>query len=290
MSKSRLRLWQECSAQCEPATAGRLPVLQCSEWIRVLVGKPLALAQQGDGHWRYLVHGVPSDDLVSMRDTRGISMAARGLRSDFLHLNVCLDALRRRVAGSPGDCPETFLRSFHLLWSVNLPIEPEAWLVTDEGLTVVQWGLVSGRQLFEWTPSHLQHMESVCLGRLGREPMAETGCSLDIHPNPDRRLSVALGSRIDQRGSVVRSGFQSSPSHRAPQASHWAREPLVWSMILLSVALGAAGGYALAMHRAEGGRQPVAGASARHGSETPRQPVDAEDEMASEPEVEGRKN
>lgn len=237
--------------------AGRVAVLQCGDWIRLLVGKPLALAQPSDGRWHYLVQGMPSEELVSFSDERGIRLAAEEVRADFRELRDSLDELRRRVSAAPGAHPETFMRSFHLLWSVNLPVDPRAWLVTDEGVTIVQWGLQSGRQLFEWTPQHLDSMEALCLRRLGDDALSGGVLGRSASAQASRRISMALGARTKDR-TAARQDRPPSVWERPGRIGPWLGEPLLWSIILLVLALGAVGGYWLAVHRLADRERPVA--------------------------------
>lgn len=269
--------------------AGRVAVLQCGDWIRLLVGKPLALAQPSDSRWRYLVQGIPSEDLVSFGDERGIRLAAQEVRADFRQLRDSLDELKRRVSSAPGTHPETFMRSFHLLWSVNLPVDPSAWLVTDEGVTIVQWGLQSGRQLFEWTPHHLDSMEALCLRRLGDEALSDGRVERGAAAQSSRRISIALGAQAKDP-TAARSDRPVSARERSGRIGHWMHEPLLWSVILLVLALGAVGGYWLAMRRLTDRQQPVAAAASgqRLGAERrqPEPPVGMPSNIADEGKTE----
>jgi hypothetical protein len=170
------RLWQEY-----PADAGFVSrshatnVLACCEWIRLLVGRSLALAQaretaSGETRWFYLVLGVPAAELRGFDDREGLRLAQDAVRRDFAQLRRSIAELRDLLkARQAGASPEAFLRSFDLIIGLHLPTDPACWIVTDEGVNIVQWGVRRERErrLLEWTPEQLEEMQQHLLGQLG---------------------------------------------------------------------------------------------------------------------------
>jgi hypothetical protein len=138
---------------------------QCSEWVRLLVGRSLALVtarkeRNGELFWSYLVLGVPLKDLEGRGDPQLVNEAAGRARTDFRLLGESADEFRRMLASqSWGESPEIFLQSYDLIMKLRLPTDAADWRVTDEGLTIVRWGTNRGKRFLDWSAQDLQEME-----------------------------------------------------------------------------------------------------------------------------------
>jgi hypothetical protein len=177
-------IWTEHAADGSPFRAGRVASLACCEWVRLLVGRSLALAQvKGlgpDGEaWAYLVTGMPAREMRRQLDEEGLRLAAEGVRRDFEQLRRSIGELRGRLqsSGKAIESPEAFLRSFDLLIGLRLPTDRANWIATDEGLTIINWGLwrEQDRPLLEWTDEQLAGLERQVIAELGVQPDGSVG-------------------------------------------------------------------------------------------------------------------
>jgi hypothetical protein len=222
-------LWEEHRIQGESADMSlSANLLDCCEWIRMLVGRCLALAKQtsltadhrrlGVPEWSFLVLGIPARQLKEMQDQDGLQLAAHNVRADFAQLRSSCVELRKLLSDKsrPIPSPEAFLRNFDLLYRLQLPINPDCWKVTDEGLSIIGWGLgrESGRGLLEWTDDQLKEMEARLLGDL----VGASGTTGTTAPNK-KLIEFAMKAQGRQK-----------PAAKAMVNS---REWLAWALVLV---------------------------------------------------------
>ena len=153
------RLWKVYPARGEQERVSEREIPLYSEWLRLLLGRSLAFAQRGDHGVEYLVLGIGLDELGKERGAR--ARVREALEADF---EVLAQSIRKhadivKVSPGSGAQPIAFIRAYSLLSVLRLPTVDEDWIVTDEGLSITNWGLKSGRPLFEWREEHLLQMK-----------------------------------------------------------------------------------------------------------------------------------
>jgi hypothetical protein len=162
-------LWQvvQAGTNVTRIPRGNREVLRYCEWLRLLVGRSLALAQRRSGspHFEYLVFGVPLAQ-VPREDEDAPARIRAAVDADFAVLEEALRFHEQQVIAPSVSSPERFLRSYELLEHLRLPTNPEDWRVTDEGLTIVNWGLAEGKELFRWRTDDLRKIQSAVLQRI----------------------------------------------------------------------------------------------------------------------------
>jgi hypothetical protein len=150
-------------------------VLAHSEWVRLFLGRSVAQARviEGDGI------GSSVEYLVSGRAPEGDSRpgAADALAETvwgaFEELAAALSAHRELVAGAAerglSFHPEIFTRMYGVLRHVTVSSEVDDWRVTDEGISIVRWGLQGdGRvPLLCWSDAELRAMRDRVLTAYG---------------------------------------------------------------------------------------------------------------------------
>ena len=170
MNPSSFRLWEAVPAAGKPISVGNRDIPLYSEWVRLLVGRSLAFAQRGpQGNVEYLVLGVPLPELSGDQGAR--ARVREAVNVDFDVLRDSLRKHRQIVTGEPAPTEQatTFLRAYQVLGLLRLPESDREWRVTDEGLTIVQWGLETGRPFFDWTDAQLEAMRDTLLKRVDQQ-------------------------------------------------------------------------------------------------------------------------
>ena len=133
------------------------PILRHCEWMRLLVGRCLPLAQRTADGWCYLVSGIPLRQMEVLRDPEGGDRLREAVRADFAVLEQAVRLHRERIHDGSLDLSRC-LTGYVFLARLRLPADPRCWIVTDEGLSVVQWGLAGGRHLLDWSDDQI-HVE-----------------------------------------------------------------------------------------------------------------------------------
>lgn len=246
MTLATVQLWDECVAVAPVSVAGRIPVLACCDWLRLLLGSSLTMAQPRVGKWHFLVHGVPLEQLQAIGDKQGLALAVRAARRDFAELRSSLEELKGRIRMPSSDAPEVFLRSYLLLWALRLPMETKHWRVTDEGLQIVQWGLDAGRPLFEWTQEQISAIERACLGSVDSPSRGNASVRDTERSGAQRRVGYALHpSFVAERVAPTpdtASGDDTASEVKPAHSGSWLSDPLWWSVLVLVLVLGVVGG------------------------------------------------
>lgn len=153
------------------------PVIRHSEWVRIFLGRmfaPGAIVHENGvvTAVEYLVQGRERSEPQTSEFRRDASSA---VNADFVALLEVLNEHRRRIdAARTGDCrpsPELLLAVYAVLRRVTVSNDPRDWLVTDEGLSIVRWGLDrSGwKPILEWTQSDLESIRQQVRDREGLE-------------------------------------------------------------------------------------------------------------------------
>ena len=162
-----VKLWKEVWANSSHETAASQPIPLYCEWLRLLVGRSLALASFSDSklRYKYLILGV---DLTDLKDDEYVNRnLINALEADLMVLQAALESCKQSLRdNSPIESPEIFLRSFSILAMLRLPQESKDWVLTDEGLTIIHWGLKSGRLFFEWNESQFEQIKKDLLQRI----------------------------------------------------------------------------------------------------------------------------
>ncbi len=168
--KSSPRLWTVVAHSSPPSELFDGFVLcEQSEWFRLWLGRSLALAQRGDHGWEFLVPGIP---IESFRDA-GLSSdqireVARLVHRDFQELATAMTGLVKRA--HEGGPPFGVMYGLVPLSLLRLPDRIDCWRVTDEGLSIVNWGGDDGFEVlgprFAEAMSTVQRMRSLSLQKL----------------------------------------------------------------------------------------------------------------------------
>lgn len=143
--------------------ASDVPVVSRSEWVRIFLGRAVSFAnalEDGRGA-EYLVLGTDADACSGER--AGLARAA--LEADFASLKKLVgqhrDLLDSTVAVADA---EIMTRAYATLRRVTVPEDPRCWRCTDEGLSIVRWGLEGvGRPLLSWTEDELERQRKLVL-------------------------------------------------------------------------------------------------------------------------------
>lgn len=202
----------------EPAHGGEpvrmssgAPALAHSEWVRLFLGRAIAPAQLREtggasGTVEYLVLGEAPDP--SWDDSRR-GAAAAAAAADVESLAAAVEAHRALMEAAARDGvvshPEAFVSSYAVLRCVTVSADPADWCVTDEGLSIVRWGLdVNGAvPVLAWSPAEIRAM--------GARAMIRQGVG---HPAPravpDAAAAIAAAHRAISAPDVA------SPSREAP--------------------------------------------------------------------------
>ena len=143
--------------------ASEVPVVSRSEWVRIFLGRAVSFAnalEDGRGA-EYLVLGT--DAARCSGERAGLARAA--LEADFASLKK-LVAQHRELLDSTlavADA-EVMTRAYATLRRVTVPDDPRCWRCTDEGLSIVRWGLEGeGRPLLSWTEDELERQRKLVL-------------------------------------------------------------------------------------------------------------------------------
>ena len=209
-------LWEVVPASGEAETALGTAVPEYSEWLRLLVGRSLAFSQLSETtrRYEYLVLGSGRNLLKPKGDAaeKNSNAARDAVEADFEILRKLHEYYKGQISDGAIDAPERFLQSFTVLAMLRLPEGDEDWRVTDEGLTIVNWGLTSGRRWFEWNIEKLNQQRAKVLARYGWD-----GLSSGTNASAERQLNSAAnaiaGDRKEQNSGV---GHDSGPSPRGP--------------------------------------------------------------------------
>ena len=177
-----------------------------SEWVRLFLGRSLAPAKLVDQPGRapkveYLVQGVPYKQ-IAVEELR--AAAVKAAERDVAQLKQALTSHRRDIEaardGSASMHPELFLNSFRVLASVTVSRDPDDWRITDEGLSIVRWGLAGERSepLLAWTDQELDaQLRRVTEGfsKVARpESASEKAADAD-----ERRLKSQINTIVEAR-------------------------------------------------------------------------------------------
>ena len=139
------------------------PVPAFVEWMRLLVGRSLSCAQPvgGGARFEFLVTGVAVEDFERLQDPAVYDRAVRAIDADLAILQRSIEVHReilKKAAPKDRDAWMGFLSAYGVLARLSLPTNLDHWRVTDEGVSIVQWGLAGDGQKFllEWTPEELR--------------------------------------------------------------------------------------------------------------------------------------
>lgn len=186
-----------------------VPVVARSEWVRVFLGRSFTFSQvnrDGSGV-EYLVFGSCSQAATASERLR------TWLDADFATLETLVER-HRELIRSPETRPDSaiLVRAYATLRHINVPTDPLDWLVTDEGLAIVRWGLSSiGRPLLSWTSKELQEQKEAILRnnphlRSATGPLPPLSASaLDVAAQISRDAKVVdLEGRVKRRDIAVK--------------------------------------------------------------------------------------
>lgn len=146
------QVWRVVRAEGPPTMVpgdGDRPLLAYAEEVREVFGSILALAQQsrdGKGGWEYLIPGRATGGHLLPAD---VAAVRKRVDAQFRRVRGFLEEIIRTPVD--GTCSEAYLDFLGLLVQVHLPDRPEHWHVTDEGLTLSNWGLEQGIPVFPTT-------------------------------------------------------------------------------------------------------------------------------------------
>lgn len=167
-------LWEVVPATGPSDLIQGVPIHHHAEWIRMLVGRSLALAQQGvalTDRFDFLVLGVPLESIASSparsREILDAVVADLGVLKDSHSFHRA--ELKKESKGIPIENPLVFLRSYEAIAKLRLPEPGDAWRITDEGLTIVQWGVrdsVRSRRFLDFRPQDFDEIERVLTERI----------------------------------------------------------------------------------------------------------------------------
>ena len=270
MSKTTMRqvpLWKVVPAAAEPELYLERELPGFAEWVRLLVGRSLAFAQLGaNGGIEYLVLGIPLDADALKLDDGANRRVKDSLNADFEVLKAALQK-HKAIISSPklSGPPETFLRAYGALALLRLPEELSDWHVTDEGLTIVNWGLEKGKgkRLFDWKPEELEAKRTQLIqqiddrlspSKVGGASSGRNGSeeSAQVERSIDKTLQDPLpsgGSKVKCSASEPKPGG-SQPTRPEPEPPKglraWFSHPAMTVSIQVVIALMLAGtGFAV---------------------------------------------
>lgn len=147
------RLWsvvpQTSAARNVGGKGGRLSLRDHAEWLRMFVGRSLALAQpSGPDRWEFFVPGTPCEEWRDL-EREQLEAIHQAVLTDFAGLLEAMSEMTRRLhKADPVRHCETILYGFAPLALLRLPDDPSCWRVTDEGLSIVDWGGEDGIVVF----------------------------------------------------------------------------------------------------------------------------------------------
>jgi len=195
--------------------ANDVPVVARSEWVRIFLGRAVSFANVvDDGRGaEYLVLGT--DAVAGGSERAGLARAA--LEADFAYLKklvaqhrALLDQHRKTAAaGSSVADAEIMTRAYATLRRVTVPEDPRDWRCTDEGLSIVRWGLEGrGRPLLSWTEEELDRQ---------RKQVLEHHPALRDHAGRDHGHKDSPDRSVDPKAVVEAIAGQSrKPAPPAP--------------------------------------------------------------------------
>jgi hypothetical protein len=175
-----------------------VPVVARSEWVRVFLGRSFTFSQvnrDGSGV-EYLVFGSCSQAATASERLR------TWLDADFATLETLVERHRALVRSAETRPDSAILvRAYATLRHINVPTDPLDWLVTDEGLAIVRWGLSSiGRPILSWTSKELQEQKEAIL----RNNPHLRPATVSLPPRPASALDVAAAIGVDVAAQMSR--------------------------------------------------------------------------------------
>ena len=201
-------------------TAAGIPIIAHPDWVRVFLGRAFApsatVGAEGQPHSvEYLVLGRHVDLLL---DERTRSSAARAAAADFEALAKIVghhrDSIAAAMAGGVRARPELFIGGYAVLRRVTVPESPKDWVITDEGLSIVGWGLEGAgrRPVLAMDPSEIRALRDRVLA-MHSLPCPSVGPTVgDRAVKRVRQAEAAL-----ERGSVPIDGAPAPKSIAAPR-------------------------------------------------------------------------
>lgn len=188
-------LWDVVPASGPSEMVRGRPIHHHCEWLRMLIGRPLALAQPGPNspdRFDFLVLGIPLA-LIPQSPARAREVLD-AVTADIHVLRKALvfhhQELRKESRGESIENPFVFIRSYEAIAKLRLPEPGDAWRITDEGLTIVQWGLretARSRRFLDFTPQDFDELER----RFKRQIQERLGEPSGQPSEIDRTRSVA---------------------------------------------------------------------------------------------------
>jgi hypothetical protein len=198
-------LWTVVDGPREGEKALGRDVREYVEWLRIMVGRSLALTQRYGEAWEYLAPGVPLESLVNVGDAEWPNRVRAAIDADFEVLRKSIDNARRAIEQVPGGDLTAFVTGFAPIAMVTLPTEAALWRVTDEGVSIVRWGLTpdkSNRRVLDWTPGMLEDMKRTLEDRVSRYAATVGGSSAvsaSARPSRDVNAEAAAQSELQQQ-------------------------------------------------------------------------------------------
>lgn len=182
---------------CEPVRmSSGATALAHSEWVRLFLGRAIAPAQLTDsrvppGAAEYLVLGEAPDP--SWDDSRRASAAAAASADvESLASAVAAHGALMEAAARDGivSHPEAFVSTYSVLRCVTVSADPADWCVTDEGLSIVRWGLdlPGAVPVLAWSPDEIRAMGARAMMRQGLGQVAPRAV-------PDAAAAIAAAQR-----------------------------------------------------------------------------------------------
>lgn len=248
-----VKLWKDVLANSQHETAASQPIPLYCEWLRLLVGRALALAHFSNSNkkYKYLILGI---DLLDLKDDESINLnLIKVLEADLMVLQTALKSFKQSLSSnSPIESPEIFLRSFSILTMLRLPQESKDWVLTDEGLTIINWGLTSGRLFFDWNESQFEQIKKDLLQRI-RTPrsgnVTSTGSSRNAQEESRQQTKLNTMAHKSVPSEVVPVKVTTNPlvtsANNTKQPISWIRSNHVtpiWLLALLALCFIIIGG------------------------------------------------
>jgi hypothetical protein len=264
--------------------ASDVPVVSRSEWVRIFLGRAVSFAnalEDGRGA-EYLVLGT--DAARCSGERAGLARAA--LEADFASLKKLVAQHRELLDSTVAVADaEIMTRAYATLRRVTVPEDPRCWRCTDEGLSIVRWGLEGvGRPLLSWTEDELERQRTRVLEHhpalhehggteavartAGPRPVVESIVGQPRKPAPAVTAAPAApavaapsaaaphrapaasavpAAAAGRRPASAASAPSPPPSPRPAAAGHGLlRSPAAWGVIASVFALGALLGVILA--------------------------------------------
>lgn len=137
------RVWKVWKATGTPLTLRHnRPLLAYCEEIRQVFGSVLPMAQLSrdpGGQWEYLVPGRRRGCHMTPGDVEQLKARVKGQYD-----GLCGVIKEVSVLGGAETTSEEALEFLGLLVHVTIPRDPRHWILTDEGLSLVNWGMDGG--------------------------------------------------------------------------------------------------------------------------------------------------